>query len=298
MHDRWHAHIPLYVAGSLPADQCALLEGHLTTCAACRAAVVEWQAVADAVNDAVLARSHALPPLSPVVQAQLHRRPTLSQAVRSGLGLVWAQRVLALRSGILPIVGLILALAGLVAFLLEDRSLVTLPLLVLVPIIAALSVALLHGPDTDSAFEIVSATPTSSQTLVFARLTFVLGWLSIAAILSSWILSLSTSSPLLSLVGVWLGPMLLLAALATILALIWRPLVASGVTLTLWVCVVLLLSAELRGYPAVMVSLQPLLEPTWSLVSSQIALAVLLWGCGWVLLAREAVSWHAGEGEA
>lgn len=56
----------------------------------------------------------------------------------------------------------------------EDDTRAALPLLTLAPIVAALSVAFLHHPQADPAWEVVAATPTSPAAPLFARLTLIL----------------------------------------------------------------------------------------------------------------------------
>ena len=188
------------------------------------------------------------------------------------------------------------ALLGLLATLwLRDSRLVTLPLLGLIPIIAALGVTFLYGPTADPAFDVVLATPTPAGTLLFARLTLVLGILCSVATVGSVLLSTVDHIALLPLIGAWLGPLLLLSALATVLALVWRPLVASGVTLAIWTATAMLVGAELTGRPLLNVSLLPLIEPSWALFGGQVVLAVALWAAGWWLLARETVGMQQFE---
>lgn len=287
IHKLLRNQLPLYVAGVLSADERTHLEQHLHTCPQCQHDLVDWQRIARAVRVEAAAREGTLPALSPVVRGNMQRRPTYAQALRSALGLVWAQRVVVLRGGVVPAVVLVLVLGMLATLGLRDSRFVALPLLGLVPIIAALGVAFLHGPDADPAFDVVSATPTPASTLLFARLTLVLGVLCAVATGGSVMLSTVDHVALLPLIGAWLGPLLLLSALATVLALLWRPLVASGVTLALWACVATLLSAELNGHPLLGVSLLPLITPGWVLFGSQLVLAALLWLAGWWLLTRD-----------
>jgi len=281
--------LPLYVAGVLSADDRAHVEQHLHTCPQCRHDVADWQRIARAVRVEAATREGALPSLSPVVRGNLQRRPTYAEALRSALALVWAQRVVVLRGGVVPAVVLVLVLGMLATLGLRDSRFVALPLLGLIPIIAALGVAFLYGPDADPAFDVVSAAPTPAGTLLFARLTLVLGVLCAVATAGSVVLSTVDHIALLPLIGAWLGPLLLLSALATVLALVWRPLVASGVTLALWACVAMLLSAELNGHALLGVSLLPLITPNWALFSLEILLAAGLWAAGWWLLTRETV---------
>jgi hypothetical protein len=295
MHEQWSELLPFYVAGALSAVERAAVDAHLAECATCREAVEEWRIVAGAVRADASARAGELPPLWPVVRTRLRRRPTIRQALRAAVDLVWAQRVVVMRGGVVPAVLLVVGVGVWLTTRLPDGSPVALPLLTLVPVAAALGVAFLCGPDTDTAFEIVTTTPTSPATLVFARLTLVLGLVSGVTGLGSLWLSAMGGGALGPLVGAWLGPMLLLSALATLLSLLWQPIVAASVTLALWAGVVILLNAELDGNHPLSVSLLPLLHPGWLSFGVQIAVAGLLWLLAYVLSTREATILHKLE---
>jgi tetratricopeptide (TPR) repeat protein len=71
MHDQ----LPFYVAGTLPPDERATFERHLAACPECRAALREWQVIAEAVRQDAAARPESgdLPPLR-----VLHTSPSRS----------------------------------------------------------------------------------------------------------------------------------------------------------------------------------------------------------------------------
>lgn len=295
MHEGWQDLLPFYAVGTLPAADRAAVEAHLAGCAACQQTIDEWRVVATAVQAEASARAAALPPLSPVVRANLRRRPTPAQALHSAANLVWAQRAVVARRGLALAALLVLVVGVLLSAGLRSNAPAALPLLTLVPVAAALGAAFLHGPDTDPAFEIVATTPTPPATLTFARLTLVLGFVGSVSGLGSLVLSAVDGAALGPLVGAWLGPMLFLSALATVLSLLWQPVVAAGTTLALWAGVVVLLNAELGGRPPLNLSLRPLLHPSWLLFGLQLAVAGLLWLLVWLLLTREATSWRTLE---
>jgi len=295
IHKLLRNQLPFYVAGVLSADEHTSVEQHLESCPECQHALAEWQRVALVVRAEAGAREGVLPPLSPVVRGNLQRRPTYAEALRSALALVWAQRMVVLRGSVVPAVVLVLVLGLLATLGLRDSRFVALPLLGLIPIIAALGVAFLYGPDADPAFDVVGAAPTPPSTLLFARLTLVLGILCGVATAGSVLISTADTIQLLPLIGAWLGPLLLLSALATVLALVWRPLVASGVTLAIWTGTAMLVGAELTGRPLLNVSLLPLIEPSWAVFGAQLVLAVALWFAGWWLLTRETVGTQQWE---
>ena len=288
MHDDLKSQLPLYVAGTLSDDERRGVELHLQGCKACQADVRAWQITAAAVREEAGARVAKLPPLSPVVTANLRQRPTMVQALQSAAHLIWSQW--AVLRGLLPAMLVVLLLGILVTLGLRDDTQAALPLLALAPIVGALTTAFLHHTEADPAWEIVAATPTSPGALVFARLTLVLGVVVGVMLAGSLAVSMATAEMLGPLVAVWLGPLLLLSALATALAVRWTPAIAAGVSLLLWGSVVSTLVAELRGATPIGVSLRPLLEPGAMLLGGQLAGAVMLWWLDWHLLNRQAAA--------
>ncbi len=279
MHDRWEAQLPFYLAGTLEAEAHMAVEQHLRECDACSATLAEWQRLAEGVRMEAERRMVALPPLSPVVRANLHHPPTLSRAATSTVQLVWAQR--SMLHPLLPgIVGVLLV--GVLASLgLMSAMTVALPLVALVPLVAALPVAFLHSRELDPAFEMVSATPTEPGALLLARLTFVLALISSVMLPGSLLVSGMRGSAFGPLVASWLGPLLLLSALATVLALRWRPMVAASAIVSGWAAVLLLLWLELSGLGGLTLSLRPLLQPSVSLFAGQLLVAGALWAMAW-----------------
>ena len=280
-HDQWRACLHLYVAGSLSVDERVAVEHHLHVCAACRAELREWQVLVDAVRVEAGARFTTLPPLSSVVRANLSRRPSAAQAMGSAAHLIRAQWPL-LR-GLLPAAILVLILGIVGTISLRDDTRAALPLLALAPIAAALSVAFLHNTEADPAWEIVASASTRPGALVFARLTLLLGCIVVVLLGGSVAVSLTRGVSFGPLVAAWLGPLLLLSALATALAVRWSATIAAGASLTLWISLVTVLVREVGGSPAIAVSLRPLLAPTWWLFASQLAGAAVLWWISWRL---------------
>lgn len=280
--------LPFYANGTLSEEQKATIQRHLQTCPACERSYQTWLQIAQQVQVAAHARERRLPELSPLVKMNLRQRPSLLQALHSAFILTWSQRVVLIRNGLVPLVALVILAALLTSLLLGDplQSEYALPFLVMIPVVAVLAVAFLHTPESDLAFEIIHATPTPTATILSARLTLVLTCIGALALASSLLLSAGAPQQLLSLTAAWLGPMLTFSALATVLALLWRPFIAAGISLTLWGSLVSLLLAELQGRPLVGISLQSLLHPGAYLVLAQIALAVVLWFTCWIMFSR------------
>jgi hypothetical protein len=280
--------LPFYANDTLNEEQKATVQQHLQTCPACERSYQNWLQIARQVQVTAQARQRQLPELSPLVKMNLRQRPSLLQALHSAFILTWSQRVVLMRNGLVPLVALVILAALLTSLLLGDplQSGYALPFLVMIPVVAVLAIAFLHTPESDLAFEIIHATPTPTATILSARLTLVLACIGGLSLASSLLLSVAGPQQLLSLTAAWLGPMLTFSALATVLALLWRPFIAAGISLTLWGSLVSLLMAELQGRPLVGIPLQPLLHPGAYLVLAQIFLAAVLWFIGWIMFSR------------
>ena len=110
-------------------------------------------------------------------------------------------------------------------------------LLVLVaPLVAAVGVAFIYGPDVDPALEIELATPVPPRLVLLARLALVLGFNLVMGLAVSVILSLvSAEVAFWPLVSTWLAPMSFLSMLAFLLTVFTTNSFTSAmVSLLLW----------------------------------------------------------------
>jgi hypothetical protein len=278
--------LPFYVNQTLNEEDIALVQLHLKTCAECRQELELWGEIADVT--AAVDRLAVPSRLSPLVHAGLSRRPSLRQAAASALHLIWSQRVFIAGSWLLPSVGSLIGCAALIAIFLiyQAEEWVNVPLFAIVPVGAALITAFLYTFEDDPASELIAATPTSLATLLFARLSLALSAVSLMGFIGSLLAALLGNSlhSLFALIGVWLGPMLLLSALTTVFSLILHPRVASGAALALWGGLLILLFAEQTGSPLLKVSLLWLVRPDWAVFAGHVLLAGLLWMGTWYWL--------------
>jgi hypothetical protein len=91
-------------------------------------------------------------------------------------------------------------------------------LVLIAPVVTAIGVAFIYGPEVDPALEIELATPVSPRLVLLARLALVFGFNLIMGMSASVILSLaSTEITFWPLVATWLAPMTFLSALAFLL---------------------------------------------------------------------------------
>jgi hypothetical protein len=294
--------LPFYINQTLSTSETARAEAHLAACPTCRASLDEWKSLAEAANRAavqpmiqdLMQPALNLPPLSPVVVANLRRNMPLHQAFLSAANLVWAQHIFLGRGFLMPALGSLVLLGSLAAYGLGylRSQWIVLPLLAVIPIAAALVTAFLFSTEEDPAREIIASVPTPAGTIIFARLTLGLGAIGLLAGLSSMALAAFERgfSAFFDLVAVWLGPALLISAVTTTLSLVLHPKMASGIALLLWGSLLIVLHKELTGSPLPGVSLAWMLKPDWVLVGLQSLLAGVLWGSCWLWLARRGMS--------
>jgi hypothetical protein len=275
--------LPFYVNQTLDAAQTAQIRAHLQTCGQCREELEEWKKIAGAASTE---KHDAAPPrLSPLVEASLVNRPSLNEAAASAVHLIWSQRVFIANTWLLPSVGSLIG-SGALAALIFGRQLetwVTVPLFAVVPMAAALITAFLYTFEDDPLDELISALPTSPATLLFARLSLALSAITLMGFIGSLAIALlgQASHSIFDVVVIWLGPMLLLSAVTTVLSLRLHPRVASGAVLGLWGTMLCLLLAERSGTGVPGVSLLWLLRPGWALFVGQAAVAGWLWWLAW-----------------
>ncbi len=243
--------LPSYVAGALGPDAARRAQEHLAWCAACRTSLAAWREVAGALRES----EAALPPPSPRVLVRAlavidgeHAAPRPGAAARDRLVVV--ARLLGEQGRAIPRalwIGAAAALlvAGTVAghahtVVAGGRILSTVAALV-----AALGVAGLVGPA-------LRTRPTSgAATVRFAVLTrcgLALGYILLLVSATSAAVALAGGGQPWSLGPLWLGPVLLLAAVSLLLSLLARP--AIGATSACGLCLIHALVVLIGGESA------------------------------------------------
>ena len=230
--------LPAYLNGTLQAGDERRVDEHLRGCAACRAELPSWEAVRGAVG----VSQAALPTPSPAV---FDRAMARIEAERAGLSPLASRLSLAwqLLLGQLPLVrreiwiasALTVGLGCLVALLVAAPSGAGGPLAVLAPVVAAVGVSLVYGPENDASLEVALSTPTPPRIVLLTRLVLVYGYDLALTLAASGVVALaSVEVGLWSLVGLWIGPMFFLSALALLLSLFLGPTPAIMAAMTLW----------------------------------------------------------------
>jgi hypothetical protein len=277
-----------FVAGTLPDDEAAdRVARHVARCRDCAAEVASWRRVAGAVRqragagaappaglfDAVLARLSAAGELVSTGRVARLTVPRYAATPGSAAG-ARAVRILVRQWRLVdrrvwPVAGAVLAVGtACAAWARPGHSGAVLAMVV--PLVAALSVAGACGGGADPAAELVAASPTGMRRVLLARLTLVLGAIFGAASLASLGLAWADLGDPLRLFAAWLGPMVLLSALSFTVSVLWRPAGGVGAALALW-------GVRVLAGPALLDhTVADLVEPLWRTSGPVLAGAVVL----------------------
>jgi len=226
-----------YAAGTLDPARRSQVEAHLATCADCRADLAGWLRLAAAAG----------PPADPPPASELVYRVMVRSALaeptparspgRFSLALVLAEARL-LRIPVLVASALVLALTvALAATQTAAPDGWSGDILALVaPVVAAIGISGVYGPQRDPAFEVVAATPTAARLILLVRIALVFGYDLALVMAASGVVTAvgADAAGVPALIVAWLGPMALLSALCLLLTVWVGPDIAIGAVLTLW----------------------------------------------------------------
>lgn len=229
--------LPAYLNGTLKSGELRV-EEHLRSCPACRTELASWEVIRGAVE---LSQEGTPAPPQAVLAgalAEVKAGEAVHPSPGSRLSLAWQLLV-----GQLPLVrreiwlasALTVGLGCLVALLLADPSVAGASLAVLAPVVAAVGVSLVYGPENDTSLEVALSTPTPPRLVLLARLVLVYGYDLALALVASGVVTLAHGdTSLWQLVSLWIGPMFFLSSLALLLSLFLGPTPAIVTAVTLW----------------------------------------------------------------
>jgi hypothetical protein len=228
-----------YAAGTLDPAQRTKVADHLAGCTDCCAELAGWAALAAAAGPVP---GPADVPSGPdlvyrvMVRSMQSEPPALRRRSRFSWALALAE-VRLLRLPVLVASALVMALGVVLAAMHAPADGWAGDILALVaPIVAAVGISGVYGPQRDPVFEVVAATPTSQRLILLIRITLVFGYdLALALTASVVVAAVGADAPgLRELVVAWLGPMALLSALCLVLVVWVGADVAMGAALVLW----------------------------------------------------------------
>lgn len=148
-----------------------------------------------------------------------HQKNTLSHRLHLGW-LVLRSQLRVVQSELWTASAIVLALGTLVTLAYSHTGAlnVTLPFVLIAPVVAAGGIAFLYGSSLDPALEIELTTPISPRQVMFARLVLVFGFDLLFGLAGSAILSLlRVNLSFWPFVSAWLAPMTFLSSLAFLL---------------------------------------------------------------------------------
>ncbi len=131
---------------------------------------------------------------------------------------------------------LVMAFGAFVTLAFSSADTATLPFVLTAPVVAAVGIAFLYGPDVDPALEIQLATPAPPRLVLMARLLLLFGFdLAVGLIASAALAAAHADLSLWPLVMAWLAPMTFLSALAFFLGVVLRdPMTGMVISVGLW----------------------------------------------------------------
>ena len=233
--------LPAHANGTLGSREQEGVREHLLGCPSCRAKLASWEAM----RGATAALSAALPPPPEGILERVWERVGEEDVAGGGrreararLSLAWQLlrgQVPLVRCGIWAASAFTMALGCVVALLAAGPAHGGEVLAVFAPVVAAVGVAFLYGPENDPSLELALSTPTPPRLVLLARLVLVYGYDLALALVATAVLVLATDGVgAWALISLWIGPMLFLSALALLFSLLLGANAAVLVAMGLW----------------------------------------------------------------
>lgn len=234
-----------FVAGTLDSVERSAVAEHLLICEVCRADAASWRAVRAACR-AVPAPAVTAPSTAVIVvalsRATVGRTParvapappvdrrSAPDAARFVVDLL-AREVRLLHTNLWAASALALLLGVVLSMTVADRGDAGMVFGLVAPLVAAVGAAMVPWPESGGAGDLVLTTRTSRHSVLLARLGLVVGYDALVSLLCSALLTLTGAGGFVAIIGHWLGPMLLVSALAFALS-VWLGLRAGFVVVS------------------------------------------------------------------
>jgi len=283
--------LPAYINGTLTEPDSRRVAEHLVACSGCRHELSSWQAVAqvtrgdqdlswvasppsEALAGVFAALDAAEAPPATYHSAQLWRRwaAVLANLTRYQLRLVprgiWVASTLAMLLCLVPLVWPQL-------FFIHDVSRhVAIIQGVVTPIVMALGLAFIYGPEHDPGLEIALATMVSPRWVLLCRLLPVVGYNLLLSLGVTLVAVALHGGDFALLISFWAGPMLLLSSLSLALSIGVGAVIGAGVASCLWLLHLIIATLSSSAAPAPSEPASPF--GFWQTTPTMLVLACLL----------------------
>ncbi len=240
--------LPAYLRGTLEHRTTSRVRQHLATCEACALELRAWSAIGAAaplafepaelpsvdLMDAVWSQIDAPTARVSYVPLALRRYARhVGQLARAQVRLI--PRAIWIASAITLLGGVCLALmVALNAGDAHGAAHAAIVLGIFAPLVAAIGAAYVYSPQSDTGLELALATPTSPRLVLLSRLVIVVGYDLALSLLGSLALVIGGRAGFGAVVGVWIGPLLLLSSVSLVLSLLLSGVAAITGAIVLW----------------------------------------------------------------
>jgi hypothetical protein len=237
--------LPAYLNGTLAIGERERVGMHLTVCAACGAELQTWRSIAYGAQAAlgeplpvivpsasVLAGAWARIDATPWQRAAAWMRPARRKgSLALQLSITQARLI---PWGIWALSAAAMALCFLGMALWRVGSYPHSILGAFVPLITAVGVAFLYGPEHDAGLEVALSTPASPRVILLSRLALVFGYNFALGLGMTLALVALHGGDFSALAAYWVGPTLLLGGLSLLLSLVASTVAGLATVSILW----------------------------------------------------------------
>ena len=236
--------LPAYLNGRLEPRETRHVQEHLLHCAECQTELAMWEVIQNGAR--LTAASMPLPSAAVLEQALAtidaqSARVGWRQAVQKRLTHLWlilTRQVALIHRSIWYLTPLVTLFGCLLALFAPAEGVnrihtAQLILSLFITVVGAAGMAFIYGAEHDASFELTVATPTSTRTVMFCRMTLVLGYNIALAALASALVTFVLGGSFWEVIQLWLGPLILLTSVSLLLSLTISSVVALAASLLL-----------------------------------------------------------------
>jgi hypothetical protein len=237
--------LPAYLNGTLTVQDREYVGTHLAGCAVCAAELQTWRAIAFGAQATLGGPALAAAPSASVLPgawARIDATPwqraaaLLRPARRKGMPALQLSLMQArlIPWGIWALSAAAMALCFLGMALWRVGAYPHSILGAFVPLITAVGVAFLYGPEHDAGLEVALSTPASPRVILLSRLALVFGYNFVLGLGMTLALVALRGGDFSALAAYWVGPTLLLGGLSLLLSLVASTVVGVATVGILW----------------------------------------------------------------